>query len=322
MSSTYSHTSRIKQLDSKAATSGTVKWSPLKSIWLLTCTTLGLIGVIFYFSFEALFVFLITTVITLCAGHSVGMHRLLIHKSFKSPKLLEYILVYLGTLVGMAGPLGMIKQHDLRDWAQAQLQCHPYLRHNTDLLQDYFWQCHCDLHLNEQPKIKIEETLLKDKYYQFLERYWILHQLPWAIILYALGGVSFVLWGVFLRVAVSVTGHWLVGHFAHNDYEHSDKNITWWKKQAAVQGKNVPFTGLISMGESWHNNHHAFPYSAKIGIEKNQPDPGWWLILALKFLGLAWDIKTPAHKIPENLRYIQKINSGCHILHHIQRLRL
>jgi hypothetical protein len=56
----------------------------------------------------------------------------------------------------------------------------------------------------------------------------------------------------------------------------------------------VPIAALLSMGESWHNNHHAYPGSARIGLDDDQPDPGWWFILLLHRLGLAWNIKTPA----------------------------
>jgi hypothetical protein len=48
------------------------------------------------------------------------------------------------------------------------------------------------------------------------------------------------------------------------------------------------------MGESWHNNHHAFPGSAALGIYQHQADPGWRVLNAMHNLGLAWNIKTPA----------------------------
>jgi predicted DCC family thiol-disulfide oxidoreductase YuxK len=64
-----------------------------------------------------------TTAITLCLGHSLGMHRRFIHRSYAAPLWLERLFVYLGTLVGMAGPLGMMRTHDLRDRAQRQPEC-------------------------------------------------------------------------------------------------------------------------------------------------------------------------------------------------------
>jgi fatty-acid desaturase len=60
-----------------------------------------------------------------------------------------------------------------------------------------------------------------------------------------------------------------------------------------VQGYNVAVAGFISMGESWHNNHHAFPGSAKLGLFPGEVDPGWWLIKVFEALGLATKIKLP-----------------------------
>jgi stearoyl-CoA desaturase (delta-9 desaturase) len=50
---------------------------------------------------------------------------------------------------------------------------------------------------------------------------------------------------------------------------------------AAVQGRNIPLTSLLTMGESWHNNHHAFPGSARLGLYAGEWDPGWWMLLVL-----------------------------------------
>ena len=66
---------------------------------------------------------------------------------------------------------------------------------------------------------------------------------------------------------------------------------TTGRSKAGVQGRNVHLTGLITMGEGWHNNHHAFPGSARIGLYKGQSDPGYRFIKALEALGLAWDIR-------------------------------
>jgi len=73
--------------------------------------------------------FVVMSALTVCLGHSLGMHRRLIHRSYDCPLWLERLFVYCGTLVGMAGPYGMIRQHDIRDWAQRKPHCHPYLAH-------------------------------------------------------------------------------------------------------------------------------------------------------------------------------------------------
>jgi stearoyl-CoA desaturase (delta-9 desaturase) len=93
-----------------------------------------------------------------------------------------------------------------------------------------------------------------------------------------------------MRVVVSILGHWMIGYFAHN---HGHRN--WHINNASIQGHNVKFASLLTMGESWHNNHHAFPGSAKLGLESGQWDPGWWVLTLMEKLGIAWDIVLPIH---------------------------
>jgi fatty-acid desaturase len=129
-------------------------------------------------------------------------------------------------------------------------------------------------------------------------RLWMLQQLPVALGLFAVGGGAWVVWGVCARVAVCVTGHWLVGHFAHRT-GHQDYLV----HGAGVQGYNVGLGGfiglggLITMGECWHNNHHAFPGSAHLGLHAGQLDPGWWVLQVLKRRGLVWQVQEP-HDLP------------------------
>ena len=270
---------------------GRIVWTPVQSLWTIANGVLGLVGVLYFPSWAALAVFVVLTGATVCAGHSVGMHRLLIHKSFKTYKPIEYLFVWLGVLVGMAGPHGMIRAHDMRDWHQRQASCPPHPSHGAGFWRDAWWQMHCAFPLDHPPDFVIEDDVLNDPVYRFIERTWRWQQLPVAIVLFALGGIGFVLWGVCLRVFVTLTGHWAVGHFAHRQGAQG-----WVIDGLPVQGYNLPRLGLVTFGESWHGNHHAFPHSAKLGVEKGQADPGFWFIKTLEVLGLVWDVQEPADK--------------------------
>jgi len=288
---------------------GTVRWAPAKSLWIGGMTAAALLLGPFYLTWGAVALFLASCAVTLCAGHSVGMHRRLIHNSFACPLWLEYACVYLGVLVGMAGPIGMIRIHDMRDWAQRQPACHPYFGHRESLLRDGWQQLHCSLHLTAPPLFRLDPRIAGDRLYAWLERTWMAQQLPWALLFLALGGLPWLIWGICARVAVCVTGHWLVGHYAHRDGAQ-----TWIVEGAAVQGHDVALAGLISMGESWHNNHHAFPGSARLGLEPGQADLGWLLLLAFERLGLASSFVLPEH-LPHRpaLRRVRAHGAGCRI---------
>ena len=272
---------------------GAVRWAPAKSLWISGMTLVAVILGPLTFSWAALVLFVVMSGITLCFGHSVGMHRKLIHGSFDCPLWLERLCVYLGTLVGMAGPFGMIRLHDFRDWAQRQPNCHAYSRHDASFFRDAWWQMHCKLVLKHPPAFRLDARLAEDKFYHFIERTWMAQQLPWAVAFYAIGGWSWLIWGIFVRVAVCVSGHWLIGHYAHRKGPQ-----TFVIDGVAAQGYNVPLAGLVSMGEAWHNNHHAYPNSAKMGLLPGQADLGWWLIRAFETAGLAQNIKTPDN-LPE-----------------------
>jgi stearoyl-CoA desaturase (delta-9 desaturase) len=58
--------------------------------------------------------------------------------------------------------------------------------------------------------------------------------------------------------------------------------------------RNFAVMGLLGWGEGWHNNHHAFPYSAAFGLHWYELDPGFLFIRLLEALGLAWNVKVPA----------------------------
>lgn len=138
----------------------------------------------------------------------------------------------------------------------------------------------------------IEPAIAENRFYRFLEATWRWHQTPLALGLYAWGGWSFVLWGICARVIVSTAGHWTVSYFCHNP-QFRRRPGKWKVKNAGIQASNLNGLGLLTYGECWHNNHHAFPESARIGLEPGQLDPGWWIIRAFKALGLAYDIGKP-----------------------------
>lgn len=275
---------------------GSVYWRWDKSLWY-SATVLSLGFAPFTFSVGALLVSFGLTVLTLCLGHTLGMHRLLIHRSYDCPLWLERLFIYLGVLVGIAGPFRIIWQHDIRDWSQRHPRCHPFFIHTAAWWRDWFEQLHCDIRLSHPPQFVIEERVRGDRFYAWLEKTWRWQQLPLAIALWLAGGVGWVVWGVGVRLFVSLTGHWLVGWLAHNCGGRH-----WHIEGAAVQGYNVPGFALLTMGESWHNNHHAYPESAQLGVRPGEWDLGWLVLKLLRRLGLIRNVATPATLPPRKER--------------------
>jgi fatty-acid desaturase len=282
------HHHRVSVASVDSVTVGKVRYAPVKSLWLVANLSFALIGGGMTFSWSALILFLASTAMVLLLGHSLGSHRKLIHNSYQCPRWLEYLFVYLGVQVGLAGPLGLLRQHELRDYAQRMPDCHDYLRHGSSFWRDAWWQLHCELELQHPPDIVIEPRIADDRFYRMLERTWMWQQLPPALLFYLWGGWAFVFWGVCARICAGVVGHWLIGYFAHN---HGEMHFE--VQGAAVQGHKVRLVSLLTMGEGWHNNHHAYPGSARLGLHRGEWDPGWWVLASLRRIGLVWDIKLP-----------------------------
>ena len=278
-------------LDQACPVEGSVVWDGPRSIWNTVMFTGALVLGPLYFSWGGVGLFLAIAAVSLCAGHSVGFHRRLIHRSFDCPKWLEYVLLWCGTIVGMGGPIWTIRLHDSRDWAQRQPDCHGFLRHEKPLLVDGFYYLHFRLKLVRAPGFDPGPGIGDDRFIRFLDQTWMLQQLPIALLLYWGGGMSWVAWGVFVRVAACTTMHWWISYYAHTEGPQD-----WTIDGAVIQAHNVPLMAIPTMGESWHSNHHAFPASARHGLYPGQIDLGYRFVQLLAMVGLAWNVK-----LPENL---------------------
>jgi len=271
-----------------SALAGKPVLDPAKAAWngIMLIATLVLAAPLF--SWGAVALFLTTTYASLLVGHSVGMHRMMIHRSFECATPVERALIYIGVLVGVAGPFGIIRIHDTRDWAQRQPACHEFFAHTRSYPVDLWWQLTSRFAFDRPPRLTIDPRFADDPFYRFLDRTWRWQQLPVAILLFAIGGWGWVVWGVCARVLVSTAGHWTITYFCHNPGPGR-----WRVRGAAVQASNLSGMGLLTYGECWHNNHHAFPESARIGLDKGQLDPGWWLIALLERAGLVRNVGRP-----------------------------
>ena len=270
---------------------GTVRTDWPKALWNGAMIA-GTIAALAMATWQSVLLFLALTYATLLVGHSVGMHRMMIHRTFTAKPWLARTLIYLGTLVGVSGPSGIIRIHDTRDWAQREPKCHDFFAHRAGFWQDLAWNLFYRFNFAHPPRVTIERAIADDPFYRFLDATWRWQQVPLAGLLYLWGGWPFVLWGVCVRVLVSTAGHWSVTYFCHNPHL-SPHPGRWLVKDAGIQAANLPGLGLVTYGECWHNNHHAFPESARIGLEPGQTDPGWWVIRGLERLGWVYAVSLP-----------------------------
>jgi len=118
----------------------------------------------------AILFFVASSGLTLLGGHSLGMHRLFIHRAWQAPRWLANLLLFLGTQVGLGGPIRLMNTHDLRDWAQRQSECHDYFSHRRPLLVDFWWQIFCRIDLANPPTLALEDDYQRWGFVHWLER--------------------------------------------------------------------------------------------------------------------------------------------------------
>nr|GEZ39699.1 fatty acid desaturase, type 1 [Tanacetum cinerariifolium] len=251
----------------------------------------------FMFNWGAIWVALVIEIIT-GLGVTIGYHRLLTHKSFKIPKWLEYIIVYCGLHSFEKDPIF---------WVSVHKNHHMYVDTEKDphTPTEGFWFCHIGwLFDNEYIAAKVGESrsgeysnvpeLKAQWFYMFLHSTYILHLVSLAILLYIFGGFPYLAWAMGMRVVVVNHVTYFVNSVGHtwgerpwNTLDTSTNN--WW-------------VAMLSFGEGWHNNHHAFPKSARHGMEWWQFDATWEIIKFLETIGLATDIKLPTEADKERLK--------------------
>ncbi len=232
------------------------------------------------FNWHAIAVAFVLYWITGGLGITLGFHRLVSHRSFQTPKWLEYCLVFCGTLACQGGPIEWIGLHRIH---------HKFSDTEPDPHDSNkgFWWSHMGWMLSQNPSSKevprFTQDIINDPVYQFFQKYFIPIQVVLGLILYSFGGWPFVIWAIFVRLVVVFHCTWFVNSathkFGYQSYESEDNSKNCW------------WVALLTFGEGWHNNHHAYQYSARHGLRWWEIDLTWMTISLLQSLGLATSVK-------------------------------
>lgn len=235
------------------------------------------------------------------AGITLGYHRLLSHRSLVVPKWVEYLFVSGGYLTFEGSPIFWVATHRLH---------HRYSDHEGDPHRPLDGLFHAFVSWMWKPKVLIDSKksreqvpdLYRDPIYRLLHcnhNGWEGH-LCLAIgvvfrvlIFYCFG--FWVLLGNLAATAMAFLGPLLVNSIGHM------RRFGYETYNCGDNSRNVWYVAMLSMGEGWHNNHHAFPQSARHGLKSSEIDPTWITIRLLEKLGIAHSIRLP------------KTDKPCHI---------
>jgi stearoyl-CoA desaturase (delta-9 desaturase) len=259
----------------------------IKISWVTTIAFLifhiGAVAALFHFSWKAVFWTAVMYWISVGWGIGLGYHRLHTHRSYKAPKWLDYFLAVCGTMTLEGGPIFWVATHRVHH----QLSDKEGDPHSP---RDGAWWAHILWMLLGDPKhndtallSKYAPDLCKDKFYVWLSKYHWLPLTVFGVLVGVFAGVDMLLWTVFLRVTLGLHATWMVNSASH----------IWGKKRFATRddSRNNWFVALITMGEGWHNNHHAHPASARHGLAWYEFDPTWLQIRLLEKLGVVKNVR-------------------------------
>jgi len=264
-------------------------FSPVRTVFF-TAIHLGALAVFWQTTWGAVLVCIALHILCGGVGITVGYHRLLTHRSFKTAKIVEYFLALCGAMSMQGGPVQWVALHRMHH----QHSDTPSDPHSA---AEGFWWSHMLWVLNVPKRDEMEAIcrryapdLHKQFFYRWLEPVNYLVVFAVAGILYLLGGWPWVVWGMCIRLVATYHITWFVNSASHlwgykNFLSNDLATNNWW-------------VALMSYGEGWHNNHHAFPTSARHGLKKWEIDLSYLCIRAMKAIGLAWEVYVPS---PETL---------------------
>ena len=247
---------------------------------------IGAVAALFMFSWKALAVAAFLWWVSGSLGIGMGYHRLLTHRGFKTYKWMEYFLTFCATLALEGGPFFWVATHRVHH-QNTDVEGDPHSPNDGGFWAHMGWIITGRvMHNHSDALLPYIPDLRKDKFHTFISKYhWVPITLSGGVLL-AIGGWSWVFWGVFLRTVVGLHATWLVNSATH-----------MWGRQRFLTGdtsKNSMWVALLTFGEGWHNNHHAYPQMARHGLAWYEVDLNWYGISFLRAIGLVWDVKAPS----------------------------
>jgi stearoyl-CoA desaturase (Delta-9 desaturase) len=250
-----------------------------------------------------IFLFVLFWIIT-GLGISSGYHRLFTHRSFKAHGAVQVLLAICGAMAGQGGVISWSalhrRHHELSDKSGDPHSPNLHGNNFISRLRGFFHSHVTWMYKHEYPSvvhyvpdlIKNQVLVKIDRYYYYwVSLGFILPALMGGLYHWSItGALAGLFWGGMFRILWVGNTIWSINSFLHcfgtsrfDTEEHSH---------------NSGLFALLTFGESWHNNHHAFPGSASFGLEWYRLDPGYWLIQCLEAVNLVSEVKVPtAEKI-------------------------
>jgi stearoyl-CoA desaturase (Delta-9 desaturase) len=231
-------------------------------------------------------------------GITVGYHRLLAHKAFVAVRPLKLALIGAGSMAFEGGPIGWVADHR-KHHVFSDEEGDPHSPHGTRTPLRGLWHAHIGWLFNHEPSswARHAKDLMADRDIVVMNNLFPLWCVVSLAIPFALGWIlgggigaalTALLWAGGVRIFLIHHVTWSINSLCHvfgrRPFVTTDRST------------NVRALAIVTMGESWHNGHHAFPRSARHGVLPHQWDTSACAIRCFERLGWAHDVHwtTPA----------------------------
>ena len=240
-----------------------------------------------FFSWSGLAVCLILHWLTGGIGICLTYHRLLTHRSFAlRPAWLEYVLTIVGACASEGGPVGWVADHR-KHHAHSDEEDDTHTPLRGFFWAHMYWWMMVGADSEHTPEFyqKWAPDLYRDPVHRWLEKYHFVFPLLLFAALYAVGGMPWLVWGGFVRSVFVLHSTWLVNSASH----------VWGYRSHVTRDKstNLWWVALLTYGEGWHNNHHAYQTSARHGLRWWEIDATYIAIQVMKVCRIAYNIRLP-----------------------------
>ncbi|MBC7692542.1 MAG: fatty acid desaturase [Methylotenera sp.] len=224
-------------------------------------------------------------------GITAGYHRYFSHRAYKTHRVFQFVIAWIGTMSVQKGVLW---------WAANHRHHHKFSDQPNDIhspIQSGFWWSHVGWILNEKnDPVRWDQIpdLAKFPELIWLNNHFLIPPVLLAATLFAVGGWSAFIWGF----CVSTVALWH-GTFTINSLSHVFGSRRY---QTTDTSRNNFWLALITLGEGWHNNHHTYMSSANQGFFWWEVDGSFYLLKTLSWIGVTHDLRKPPLKLLESKR--------------------
>ena len=221
-------------------------------------------------------------------GITGGYHRYFSHRTYKANRIVQFVLGWIGCSAAQKGPLWWAAHHRAHHQdADGRTDLHSPLR------SGFFWS-HMGWWISdlyEKTDTKKIPDLMRFPELRWMNRYFLVPPVVWALLCAWIDGWKGVVWGFFISTTLLWHATFLINSAAHMFGRR--------RFPTTDTSRNNFWLALITLGEGWHNNHHYFPSSVNQGFYWWEIDVTYYVLRCLRWLGLVSEFRFPPERVLE-----------------------